>query len=139
MRRSIIWSLLVVFISGLIIGMMAGQFVFHFRFERAVREGPRGIEQYFLRQLTKKLQLRDEQVPAVEEKLKATVAVIDARRRKSLEELDAILNSMLKEMQPLLDADQQRLLSAMDARDFRPKHPPPPPPAIVENASPNDG
>lgn len=120
-------SLFVVFTSGLIIGIFAGQFILHLRFQHIMQKGPQEIEQYFLRQLTQKLDLRTEQLPAIEQVTKGTAVIMETTRKQTLEHITNTVNNMLKNIRPLLDAKQQAILDTMDESDLRPGPPPLPP------------
>ncbi|MDD2236965.1 MAG: hypothetical protein PHG65_07140 [Kiritimatiellae bacterium] len=123
-----ILPLLVVFISGLIIGLFAGQHMMHLRIRRIMKNGPQHFEETFIRRLSHELDLRPDQVSAMEPILKKTLSTMETIREKSIAEFENNLNTTLHSLHPLLDPEQQTKLNTMDARDFRPDSPPMPPP-----------
>ncbi len=133
MNRS--FSLLIVFISGLVIGVFAGQFILHLRFMHIMRKGPQKIERFFLRQLTDKLSLTDQQIAAVEPITRDTVFHIDNLRKQSMATAEEKVDEMLRSLRPFLDEKQQAVLDTLTAKDMRPGPPfiPPPPPSVTDH------
>jgi len=135
MKTKIYGALLLVFVSGLGIGFILGQFFDRTRMHHLMQRGPERVEEMITDRLARHLDLNESQTQAVRAKVGMAVRQADVELRRQGDVMRARMTTLLTEIRPLLNATQLKVLDRMDADDLRPgppphegTRPPPPPP-----------
>ena len=127
MNTKIYGALLIVFVSGLSIGFLLGQYVDRTRVHFLMQRGPEQLEGMLMERLARQLNLSSAQKPEVHAKVGVIVLELENEFRQRGEGMRSRMTRLLTEIRPLLDPEQQKILDRMDADDLRPGPPPPPP------------
>jgi uncharacterized protein YneF (UPF0154 family) len=127
MKIRLLLALIVVFLSGLIIGFFAGQDFAKRQIHQFIKGGPEPMEHMLVSRLTELLGLSRDQIPAIQEKVVLVTRSFQEDRVKHGEIIRARMTELLNDIRPLLNETQQRILDKMDADDLRPGPPPRPP------------
>ena len=122
MKTKIWLALVIVFLSGLIIGFFAGQQFEHHHIHRLMSRGPEHFEQELMTRLTKGLALSEAQVPLVREKVKTVAQASGQSCREQKTIMRERMTNLLKDIRPLLGENQQRALDELDVDMLRPRH-----------------
>lgn len=106
-NKKILIALLLVFLSGVIIGGFIGYYSGKRRYPR------RSIKQHMIEKLAKKLDLNAEQMKAVEHKVDENIRQFQQLRDKHLPELVDEISRSYDNIKPLLTPEQQQKLEAL--------------------------
>jgi hypothetical protein len=102
-----------------------------------IQEGPKRLEEMMTMRLSEKLHLSENQVPSVLEKVHQLAEDFDKSFESHRESMDARIDKLLRDIRPLLNPDQQKVLDGMTADDLTPRLPPRPP--QPPDSRPHDG
>jgi len=122
MKTKIWLPLAIVFSSGLIIGFFAGRQFEHHHIHRLMSRGPEHFEQELMTRLTKGLALSEAQIPLVHEKVKIVARASEQSCREQKTMMRERMTNLLKDIRPLLDENQQRIVDELDVDALRPRH-----------------
>ena len=120
-------ALLIVFLSGAVIGFFSGQIYLDWRVRAIRRAGPEALQRFLMMRLKSDLRLRADQIPAVEEVINRTVQDMDVMRRRHGAEIQERMERALSDLRPELDSKQQTTLDSIrgDRLLPGPEHKPP--------------
>lgn len=120
------WRLVVpAVLGGLLLGVWIGSRCERAAMRRMRREGPN--PEHVLKMLRREIGLRPEQTESVRKVLEAKKPEFAALRRDEIARMNALRDSIDKDISPLLDDGQKAKLAALRARwDKRDKDPGPP-------------
>ena len=126
-KMKICIAMVIVFLSGAVIGFFGGQVYVQWRVEAMRQRGPEVLQQFLRGQFKKRLHLREDQMPAIEEAIRRTVQDIDELRRQQGATIWARMEEALSEIRPALTPEQQQVLDQMSLADLLPgpEHKPP--------------
>ena len=126
-KMKICIALVIVFLSGAVVGFFGGQVYVQWRVEAMRQRGPKALRQFLRGRLKKRLHLREDQMPAIEEVIHRTVQDMDELRRQQVGTVWARMEKALSEIRPALIPEQQQVLDRMSVADLLPgpEHPPP--------------
>lgn len=112
-KLKVIAGILVVFLLGAIIGALGtGVFVVH-RIRQFAKEGPALQKTWFMKRLTRRLDLTDTQQPEVEKILEQTEKDVNKFMQKSLSEFAEIMARRNAQLKEILTPEQQKKLDEM--------------------------
>lgn len=138
MKTRILLAAIIVLLSGLIIGFFAGQEYAERRINRFIRGGPDPFEQMLTARLTVMLRLNRDQITAVREKTRVVMQEFEKEARARDSVVRSRMTQLMKDIRPLLDENQQRILDGMTVDDLR-MGPPREPPRAVNGLRPPTG
>lgn len=120
-------AMVIVFLSGAVVGFFGGQVYVQWRVEVMKRRGPEVLQQFLRGRFKKRLHLREDQMPTIEEVIRTTVQDMDEMRRQQGATIWARMEEALSEIRPALTPEQQQVLDQMSVADLLPgpEHPPP--------------
>jgi len=126
-KMKICIALVIVFLSGAVIGFFGGQVYVQWRVEAMRRRGPEALQEFLRGRFKKRLHLREDQMPAIEEVIRRTVQDMDEVRRQQGATIWERMEKALSEIRPPLTPEQQQVLDQMSIDDLLPgpEHPPP--------------
>ena len=124
MKTKILLALVVVLVSGLVIGFLAGQEFAMRRIHRFISGGPAPFEQMLVARLTEILGLSKDQIPSVREKVSVVTQEFERDFRQHGDVIRVRMTQLMNDIRPLLNDAQQRVLDKMDVDDLRPGPPP---------------
>jgi hypothetical protein len=113
-------AMVVVFLSGGVVGFFGGQMYLHWRVERMLRRGPVALQEYMLRRMTLYLHPSVDQSRALNDVFGRVAQQVDLRREKGIAEEWTAIKQELQQMQPPLTPQQQQELDRMNFNDLLP-------------------
>lgn len=125
MKTRIILALLLVFLSGLVIGFVSGQMVDRWHMRNMVMHGPAQFEGMVTERLARLLDLDADQKRVVGNRVGEAVRQADREFRERGHLMQMRMRRLLEEIRPLLKPEQQVKLDALDVDDLRPEPPRP--------------
>jgi len=126
MKKHIYLAMLIILVSGIVLGYLAGGHVVQRRFHRMIKEGPQRLEELMVERLGQTLRLESSQMTAIREPVRRLAEDFEAGFRAHRHEMDMRAVQLFSEIRPFLDPDQQEILDQMTAEDLRPRPPRPP-------------
>lgn len=125
-------GLILVFILGVAAGSLGDRFLHNQRFER-MRKDPATRKAFFLKKLSRKLNLTEEQKQAFEPILDQIERRRQEHRMRERSQLKEIINDGFSQMRGHLTPEQQKNLDELQqkARRFMKRYPLPPPPQRI--------
>jgi hypothetical protein len=127
------WSgLTVIFLSGILIGVVGSGLYFNYTMKSFRGHGPAGIKRLVMKKLSRELDLSRDQQASIREIVGRTVDDLDKLRRKHRPEIEAVVSQGVASIKPYLNPDQQRKLDEMYERFKKRGGPPPPGPPPPE-------
>jgi hypothetical protein len=126
-KMKICIAIVIVFLSGAVIGFFGGQVYVQWRVEAMRQRGPEALQQFLRGRFKKRLHLREDQMPTIEEVIRKTVQDMDKLRRQHGATVWARMEETLSEIRPVLTPEQQQVLDQMSMADLLPsrEHRPP--------------
>ncbi len=119
-KMKIYIAMVIVFLSGAVIGFFGGQVYVKWRVEAMRRRGPEVLQQFLRGRFKKRLHLREDQMPAIEEAIRRTVQDMDELRHQHGTTVRARMEEALSEIRPVLTPEQQQILDQMSLADLLP-------------------
>jgi len=113
-------SLIIVLLSGMVIGFFGGQMYLRWRVTVMIHQGPAALQEFMRGRLQTRLRLQPAQRPAVEEALARVARNLEEHRRRQQAQQWAQIQEALSEVQPALTGEQQRVLDQMSLEDLLP-------------------
>lgn len=127
-RTKIRISLVIVLLSGTVIGFFAGQMHLRWRLAVMARRGPAALQEVMVRRIHTRLRLEPGQIPAVEEAMGRVARNLEEHRRRQQTQQWVLIQDALHEMQPGLMPEQRAALDRMSLADLLPGPTPRPEP-----------
>ena len=113
-------ALAVVFVSGTVIGFFSGQAYLRWRVLSMMRRGPAALEEIMIERIEQQLHPTAEQMPTIESILHRVAWDMDRKRQEHGEAMWRSIERGLAQMQPVLTAEQQKVLDQMSMEDLMP-------------------
>lgn len=129
MKKNISVTMIVIFISGLVIGFIGGQMHFHWRLLQIQKNGPQVLRTFLIKQFQDQLDLLPEQLPAVEQAVQRGTEDLDRYRKAHGAEVWARIKQIVSDVRPTLSPQQQLQLDQLQLEDILPGPGPCPPDA----------
>jgi hypothetical protein len=113
-------ALVIVFVSGGVIGYFSGQITTRHRMRVMLRRGPEHLTHMLVGRLEDELSLDSEQLRVAQDETGAMASEIHEVRRQHQEVFAARMDAVLKNIRPHLRPEQQQVLDGMNGDQFRP-------------------
>ena len=123
MDRTKLWlAVMVVFLSGLIIGGLGGMTLAKYHIKQMIRQGPKEMHHMVLRYLNRELDLSEEQKRAVKKVMAGVQKSAVELQKQYRPQMKKMMDTALDEIRPLLTPEQQTKLDRIKAEGLMPKH-----------------
>jgi len=121
MKKCMAWlGVLVIFLSGMVIGGVGTGLVIRHRVVEIFEGGPMAVRKIMLKRMARELKLTAQQRPHVEEIVAETHDELIALRERSQPEMEHIIDRGVERLKEILDAEQTLKLEAWYRKGRRP-------------------
>ena len=113
MKNRMLWAGILLLLSGLVIGFIAGATTARIKMLRTVQKGPEGVRELVMKRLTRTLRLSETQTVDMERIVREAQERLSAIHRANMPAIQSIMEDAVAQAQPLLNPAQKARLEQM--------------------------